>query len=206
MSIDHYIAFLLASAVILVIPGPTILLVVGQAMAHGRRSVVPLTIGVLLGDFTAMTLSLIGLGAVLSTSAALFSIFKLLGSAYLIYLGVKMWRTAPSTKAQAATASGKRMPHIRDAWLVTTLNPKSIAFFVAFLPHFVDTSKPPLLQFIILGATFLVMATINAALYAIFAAKVKGISTPRSQRFFARCGGTALLGAGVMTATLKRAT
>ena len=72
MSLELWIPFVLASTVILIIPGPTIILVVSQAVTHGRRSVIPLVAGVLLGDFTAMTLSLLGLGAILSTSAALF--------------------------------------------------------------------------------------------------------------------------------------
>ncbi|PLX43341.1 MAG: lysine transporter LysE [Deltaproteobacteria bacterium] len=203
MGIEHYISFIVASAVILVIPGPTIILVVGQAMANGRRSVLPLTAGVLLGDFTAMTLSMVGLGAILSASAALFSLFKFVGSAYLIYLGVKMWRQRP-LKALATAKGGARIPHLRDAWLVTALNPKSIAFFVAFLPQFINPERAALPQLLILGATFLVMATFNAALYAIFASKLKAISTPASQKFFNRCGGTALVGAGVLAATIKR--
>ena len=76
MEMHMYIAFVVAAMVILVIPGPTIILVISQAVAHGRRSVVPLAAGVVCGDFTAMTLSLCGLGAILSASAAVFNILK----------------------------------------------------------------------------------------------------------------------------------
>jgi threonine/homoserine/homoserine lactone efflux protein len=76
MNMELLIPFVLAATLILIIPGPTILLVISQAVAHGRRSVVPLVVGVILGDFTAMTLSLLGLGALMATSAALFTIFK----------------------------------------------------------------------------------------------------------------------------------
>ena len=76
MSLEIYITYVFATILILVIPGPTIILVVSQAVTHGRKSVVPLAAGVVLGDFTAMTLSLLGLGAIMSTSATLFILFK----------------------------------------------------------------------------------------------------------------------------------
>jgi threonine/homoserine/homoserine lactone efflux protein len=99
MNLEVWIPFALASALIRIIPGPTIILVISQAVAHGRKSVVPLITGVLLGDFTVMTLSLLGLGAVLSASAAFFYIFKWVGVIYLIYLGIKLWRLDPKNNS-----------------------------------------------------------------------------------------------------------
>ena len=110
MNLEVWIPFALASALILIIPGPTIILVISQAVAHGRKSVVPLAAGVLLGDFTAMTLSLLGLGAVLSASAALFHIFKWVGVIYLFYLGIKLWKLDPknnSIKHNAKNSSAR---------------------------------------------------------------------------------------------------
>ena len=95
MNIESYIPFVLAATLILIIPGPTIILVISQAVAHGRKSVVPLVLGVLLGDFTAMTFSLLGLGAILAASAVLFSIFKWAGALYLLYLVVQLWKSNP---------------------------------------------------------------------------------------------------------------
>jgi len=92
MNVELFIPFVLAATLILIIPGPTILLVISQAVTHGRESVVPLVIGVFLGDFLAMTLSLLGLGALMAASAALFTIFKWIGALYLIYLGIKLWK------------------------------------------------------------------------------------------------------------------
>jgi threonine/homoserine/homoserine lactone efflux protein len=106
MNIESFIPFILATTLILIIPGPTIILVISQAVAHGRKSVVPLVAGVLFGDFTAMTFSLLGLGAVLSTSAALFEVFKWIGALYLFYLGIKLWKSNP--KKQSAPGSTKR--------------------------------------------------------------------------------------------------
>ena len=206
MSLEVWIPFALASALILIIPGPTIILVISQAVAHGRRSVLPLTAGVLLGDFTAMTLSLLGLGAVLSASAALFHIFKWIGAIYLIYLGVKLWRLEPqnsSIRTNPTHSSARSL--LKSAFVVTALNPKSIAFFVAFLPQFIDPLKPAFFQLVLLGGTFLLLATINAALYAFFAGQLsEHLKKGHIRKFFNRCGGSALIGAGIFTAAMKR--
>src|SRR3954468_769604 len=92
MSIEHWLAFVAASAVLLVIPGPTILTVISYSMAHGRRANVPLVAAVALGDSTALVLSLLGLGALLSASAFWFTIIKWAGGLYLLYLGIRMLR------------------------------------------------------------------------------------------------------------------
>jgi threonine/homoserine/homoserine lactone efflux protein len=119
----------------LIIPGPTIILVISQSIAHGRKAVLPLSAGVVAGDFTAMTLSLLGLGAVLASSAALFSIF-------------------------------------------------------------VRTQSHTLEQFVILGATFLVLAGVNAMLYGFFAGRLRDAMLKTGiRRLFNRCGGSALVGA-----------
>lgn len=206
MSLEVWIPFALASALILIIPGPTIILVISQAVAHGRRAVVPLTAGVLLGDFTAMTLSLLGLGAVLSASAALFNTFKWIGAIYLIYLGVKLWRVDPTNSSiRTNTAHLSARSLLKSAFIVTALNPKSIAFFVAFLPQFIDPRKPAFFQLALLGATFLLLATINAALYAFFAGQLsEHLKKGHVRNFFNRCGGSALIGAGIFTAAMKR--
>ena len=206
MSMELYIAFVLAATLILIIPGPTILLVISQAVAHGRKSVVPLATGVLFGDFTAMALSLLGLGAVMSTSAALFTIFKWIGALYLIYLGIKLWRSdAKNGSTQYASKNKSARALLRSSFIVTALNPKSIAFFIAFLPQFVDPLKPAFSQLTLLGATFLLLATINAALYAIFAGQLgEQMKKEKVRRWFNRAGGGALMGAGIFTAAMQR--
>ncbi len=99
MSMEILIAYILATMLILIIPGPTIILVISQAVAHGRKSVAPLVAGVILGDFTAMTLSLLGLGAIMAASAVLFTLFKWIGAIYLLYLGIKLWKTNPESSS-----------------------------------------------------------------------------------------------------------
>lgn len=208
MSIENLIPFILATTLILIIPGPTIILVVSQAVSHGRASVVPLVAGVLMGDFTAMTMSLLGVGALLSASAILFTVFKWIGVLYLIYLGMKMWRLRENLPLpQCNSRNSSAWVHCRRSFIVTALNPKSIAFFVAFLPQFIKPHIPVLPQLILLGAIFLIIATVNASLYAVFAGRLSTlIRKERVRKWFNRCGGGALIGAGILTAGVQRST
>jgi len=206
MGIDIWTAFVCAATILLMIPGPTILLVMSQAIAHGRTSAVPLVAGVVLGDLTAMTLSLLGLGAILSASAVLFTVLKWIGAGYLLYLGVHMWRSKPEDERSSLASTDRSGGALfKGAFIVTALNPKGIAFFVAFLPQFVNPEGSAPLQFIILGTTFLLLAAINASLYAIFAGSVRDtMRNPAVRRWFDRCGGTVLVGAGALTAAMQR--
>lgn len=206
MSIEHWLAFAAACAIILVIPGPTILLVISYALGHGRKSASATVAGVALGDFTAMTASMLGLGALLATSAELFTALKWVGAAYLIYLGIKLWRAPVGQMAVevANDVSGTRM--FLHAYVVTALNPKSIVFFVAFLPQFLVASEPLLPQMIICEATFLVLATLNAASYALMASAARQTIRKESvQRLVNRVGGSLLIGAGLATVAWRRA-
>ena len=141
MEFDIWLAFVAASAVLLVIPGPTVLLVVSYAMGQGWRTAVPISAGVALGDFTAMTLSMLGVGALLATSAALFTALKWIGASYLIWLGIKLWKFAGELNAAPRTEKVSPARMLGHAWLVTALNPKSITFFVAFLPQFLNPAS-----------------------------------------------------------------
>lgn len=206
MSIEQAFAFAAASAIMLAIPGPTVLLVVSYALAGGRRTAAPVVAGVGLGDFVAMTASLLGLGALLAASALLFTVLKWVGAAYLVYLGVKLWR-APvgSIEIQAArqTASGRRM--FAHAFAVTALNPKSIVFFVAFLPQFLVPSAPLVPQLIGFEMIFLVLAVTNAAAYAWLATAARGaIRRPSVQKLVNRVGGSLLIAAGLVTVAWRR--
>ena len=206
MSLEIWMAFILAATVLLMIPGPTIILVISQAMTHGRSSVVPLVTGVLLGDFSAMACSLLGLGAVMSASAMLFTLLKWIGALYLIFLGIKLWRSHPAQPSEDLPVKASSARSLfRSAFIVTALNPKSIAFFVAFLPQFISPHQAAIPQLFILGSTFLFLATVNAALYALFAGQLRGILKKETvRRWLDRCGGCALIGAGLLTATMQR--
>jgi len=203
MAPETWLAFLFASAAMLAIPGPTILQVIGQSLGAGRGRALPLVAGVALGDLTAMTLSLAGLGTLLAASSLAFTLLKWAGAAYLIWLGVGLWR-APVAAAVAPLLSARRA--FRDVYVVTALNPKSIAFFVAFVPQFLDGSRAFLPQAAILVASFVTLGAANALLYALLAGRMSGLVTrPRVRRGFNRLGGSLLVGAGLATAAMRRA-
>jgi threonine/homoserine/homoserine lactone efflux protein len=210
MTIEHWLAFAAASAIMLAIPGPTILLVISYALGHGRKVATATVAGVALGDFTAMTASMLGLGALLATSAAIFTGLKWIGAAYLIYLGIKLWRTPVATKTVDADISdaGKERPFriFLHTYVVTALNPKSIIFFVAFLPQFLDASKPLAFQMFIMEVTFITLATCNAAAYGLMASMArKTIRKPSVQQVVNRTGGSLMIGAGLLAISWKKA-
>jgi threonine/homoserine/homoserine lactone efflux protein len=206
MSIELWLAFVAASAVLLVIPGPTILTVISYSMAHGRRAQLPLVAAVALGDSTALVVSLLGLGALLATSALWFTVVKWVGGLYLLYLGVRLLRAGiASTELALPPVPGSHWRLFANTYLVTALNPKGIVFFVAFLPQFIDPVADAARQLWILGATFVVMATINATLYAAFAGAARRLlSSASAQRRFNLSGGTLLSVAGVWALLARR--
>lgn len=188
----------------LAIPGPTIVMVVGRAIAGGRTGALPLVAGVAAGDLVAMSLSLAGLGALLATSATLFTLLKWAGAAYLIWLGVRLWRAQPTPQDAAGGPVGG-WSAARDLFVVTALNPKSIAFFVAFVPQFVDGTQPYPPQAVLMIGTFVLLGALNAALYAVLAHRLAArIARPSVRRWFNRAGGSLLIGAGVATAAMRR--
>jgi threonine/homoserine/homoserine lactone efflux protein len=206
MTFETWAAFTAASAVLLIIPGPTVLLVVSYALGQGWRTVLPMTVGVALGDFTAMTLSMLGLGALLATSATLFTILKWVGAAYLVYLGIRLWRAGGTLDAAPRTDAVSAAKMLGHAWLVTALNPKSITFFVAFLPAFLDPKADFLTQMVVFETTFLVLAFANAFGYALVAARARGfVANPHAIGVVNKVGGGLLIGAGAATVTLAGA-
>ncbi len=206
MHLELWLAFVAASAVLLILPGPTILTVISYSISHGRRANLPLVSGVALGDSTALLVSLVGLGALLATSAFWFTAVKWVGGLYLLYLGIKLLRAQPSV----SSVSNPEAPHslwklFANTYLVTALNPKGIVFFVAFLPQFLDASAPITFQLWVLGSTFVVLAALNAGLYAMFASTARGLlASSRAQRRFNRVGGSLLSAAGVWALLAKR--
>ena len=210
MPLEIWITFVIASTALLVIPGPTIMMVLSYALTQGRRVAVASALGVAAGDLIAMTLSVIGLGALFLTSALAFTVLKWMGAVYLIYLGVRMLLSARAPGPTALTDKPAGAPArkvFRDLTTVTALNPKSNTFFVAFVPQFIDPSAAFAPQAAILIATFVTIAAVNALVFALAANAVRArITTPNVQMWLTRAGGATLVGMGLMTATLRRAT
>ncbi len=204
MSFEIWLAFAVASAILLTIPGPTVMMVLSFAMRRGRSSAWATVPGVALGDALAMSASLLGAGAVLAASATLFTLLKLLGAAYLIFLAVRMWR-APDTLAEEP-ATDRRHGMFFNAFAVTALNPKTIPFFVAFVPQFVDPAQPYLPQVAILITTFVALGAINAVLWALLAGTIRArFRAPGRMRLANRFGALCLAGGGVYMTTFRHA-
>jgi threonine/homoserine/homoserine lactone efflux protein len=210
MPLELWLAYVATSAIILVIPGPTILLVLSYSISQGRSATMPLVAGVALGDAVAITLSLIGLGTLLATSALWFTVIKWLGGLYLIYLGIKLLRGANQPLAmQSAEAPDAPLSTPRklfgNAFIVTALNPKSIVFFIALLPQFISDAHPVTPQLWFLGVTFVVLATLGATSYALFASSLrKFLATPRAQKAYGLFGGGLLCAAGIWALGARR--
>lgn len=205
MLLDHWLAFVAASMVLLAIPGPTVLLVISYAIGHGRRPAAAIVAGVALGDLTAMTASMLGLGAVMATSAALFTVLRWIGGAYLVWLGIALWRAPVGDARDVPTPMARPGRMMLHAYAVTALNPKSIVFFVAFVPQFLSGSQPFLPQMAIFVASFVVLAALNATFFALLAAAARQrLRSPRVRRAMNRTGGGLLIGAGVLAAGLRR--
>ena len=152
---------------------------------------------------------MLGLGVFLLTSATLFTVLKWIGAAYLIYMGIRLWRT-PVGSGIAAESSGTEETKPRriflHAYVVTALNPKGIIFFIAFMPQFLNTAQPILPQMLLFEVTFLVLAITNASLYALMAAAARQtIRRPAVQQTVNRVGGSLLIGAGLLAVGWRHA-
>ncbi len=209
MDFQVWLAFAAASTVLLLIPGPTILLVLSYAISQGRPVALATVAGVALGDFVAMSASLAGLGAIVLTSSTLFTVLKLVGAAYLIYLGVKLLSNNSEQGlgefGKVPATTGPRV--FGHAAAVTAMNPKSIVFFIAFVPQFINTETALLPQFAILISTFVGLAAINSLAYALLADRLRQkIARPAVLTTLSRLGGGALIAMGIVTAVYRRST
>lgn len=204
MSWETWLTFVAASVVILIIPGPTVLLIISHALSHGRRAAAATVAGVALGDLAAMTASLAGLGVLLTTSAELFTALRWVGAAYLVYLGVKLWRAPAAEAGLPAAADGAVFRLFAHAFAVTALNPKSIVFFVAFTPQFISPDAPYWTQAATMIATYVVLSVINAGLFGLLGERARSVVGRASVlRVVNRAGGGLMVGAGVATAAWR---
>jgi len=208
MPFDTWLAYTAFCFTILIIPGPTVMLIVGYAISDGRSAALGAVRGVLLGDAVAIALSAVGLGALLAASAEAFTLLKWVGAAYLVYLGIKLWR-APVKPMDAVTPPADTRKQARGrairGFIVTVLNPKGLAFFVAVLPQFMQPGAPAATQVLVLTATFVGVAAITNSGYAILAGGIRErLRDVRLLRWINRIGGGFLIGAGLMTAAMRR--
>ena len=202
MPLENWLAYTFVTATFLLIPGPTILLVISYSLIRGRQAVFALILGVGLGDIVAMILSFIGVGLLLQTFSIAFQFLKWIGAAYLIWLGIRMLSSSSESLKISEKIDNKEWHAIMaNAFVITALNPKSIVFFLAFLPQFINSEKPFITQSLILGSTFLVLAILSVLLYSLLASYTgQQMRLSLIHRCTNRIGGCLLIGAGGMIA------
>ncbi len=207
MSIELWAAFVATSAVLLAMPGPTVLTIMTYSISHGRRAKTPLLTAVALGDSTSLALSVVGVGALLAASTFWFTVVKYAGGLYLLYLGFKHLRPrAAPDHPTAAPLLDTRWRLTLNTYLVTVLNPQAIIFFVAFLPQFIDPARDATRQLWMMALTFITLDICNTSLYALFAnAARRHLTTPRAQRIIQLTGGSLLSLAGIAALLAQRA-
>jgi homoserine/homoserine lactone efflux protein len=198
-------AFAVAALLVILIPGPTVLLVTGYALSRGLGMALLCMVGVILGDAIAMLLTFVGLGALLAASAEGFLILKWLGAAYLIYLGVELWRAPWANDGTGGQKEGSPLGIMIRGFTANVLHPKGLAFYSAFLPQFISPASPALPQMFVLGLTFMAIAFSVLLGYAFAAARFSAFLTqPRIRRLSHRTGAACLVGAGIYTLSLNR--
>lgn len=205
MTLHAWIAFALASALLAIVPGPGVMSIVGYALNAGRRVALASVAGLTVGNSVAMTLSLLGVGALLATSASLFSAVRWGGALYLIGLGIATLRRGRSLPgaSDAGAAVDARTAFLGNV-LVGTLHPKTIVFFVAFVPQFISPDGGYASQAALLVATFCGVVGCSDALYALAASRAAGLlRDPRAAAWSRRAGGGVLIASGVATAAAR---
>ena len=190
MHLDTWLIYLLASIGLSLSPGPNGLLALTHGVLHGARQTLYTIAGGALGFTVLIALSMFGIGALLATSVVWLTVLKWLGGAYLVWLGVQVWRSPPlglELPVGAAPRSGASM--FRQGALSALTNPKALLFFAAFLPQFIDPARSLALQFAIMAGTFALVEIGTELLIAAFAQRISPWLKRVGRRFNQVCGG-----------------
>jgi threonine/homoserine/homoserine lactone efflux protein len=209
LPIGHLVAFALFAFILIVVPGPNVMFVISRSLILGRAAGVGTAVGGQLGVYAQVVAVAFGVGAVVERSATVFGVIRLAGAAYLVYLGVQAIRHRRSL----AAALGAPVEHrtirriLRDGFLVGVTNPKSIVFFAAVLPQFVNrTAGGVPFQMLLLGVVFLLIAVVCDSSYALMAGTARAwfAKSPRRLAFIGGAGGLAMIGIGASVAVTGR--
>ena len=197
--IENLVAFILTSLVIIVIPGPSVLFVIGRAIALGRRAGVLSVVGNALGTVPAVIAVAFGVGAIVASSVVAFTVIKIAGALYLVYLGIQAirHRHAHIPGIQQRPTRARRL--LAEGFIVGLTNPKTIAFFVAVLPQFVDpTAGPVWMQLLLLGLVFEALALASDSIWALAAGTARAwfARSPRRISTLSATGGVMMIGLG----------
>jgi len=208
VSADRLLAFAAVSFLLIVVPGPSVLFVVGRALAHGRHVALITVAGNTLGAYVLVAAVALGVGAVVERSVLVFTVLKLAGAAYLVHLGVKAWRRRGSLRAAvtgvgAGVAHGGRLRTFGEGFAVGVTNPKTLVFFAAVLPQFVDRGHGhAAAQMLLLGLVFNLIALASDSVWGMAAATARDwfARSPRRLSLVGGIGGLGMIGLGVTIA------
>ena len=209
ISSGHLIGFTLASLVLIVVPGPGVLFVVGRALSHGRRTAFATAAGHAAGNYVVAACVAVGLGTVLERSAQVFLAVKLIGALYLVILGVQAIRHRRSlvTAMSAAAGATDGWRALRDGLIVGVTNPKSYILFGAILPQFVNrTAGSVPAQMLLLALISVAIGLVSDITWGLAASGVRAwfAGSPRRYELVGGAGGLAMIGVGVTIAVTGR--
>ena len=199
MSLSVYFTFLLACIVVVIVPGPTVTLIVANSLRHGRRAGMLNVAGTQLGLVLTVGIVLLGLASLIAAMGAWFIWLRLVGAAYLIWLGCKLLMASGEIAAGAAPRT-PRAGFFVQGLAVALSNPKTLLFFGAFFPQFMDPNRDFTLQVLIMGATAMAVAAISDSAYALLASRAAAALSRRRVRLMTRASGGMLIGGGVWLA------
>jgi len=203
ISLSTWIAVALASVAIVIVPGPTVTVIIANSLRHGARAGLLNVAGTQLGIALMILVLAFGLSAVVAFLGSAFFWLKLAGAAYLVWLGIRLWRSDGTLGARG----GGRRPGGSFFWqgfIVIWSNPKALFFFGAFLPQFIDPAGNAVLQTILLGGTFIVIATVLDGSYALLAGGTGALLSRRNVRLVEMFSGTCLIGGGIWLVLTRR--
>ncbi|WP_326662665.1 LysE family translocator [Streptomyces sp. NBC_00385] len=210
VSTDRLLAFAAMSFLLIVIPGPSVLFVIGRALAQGRRAALTTVVGNTTGAFLLVFAVALGVGSIVERSVLVFTVLKLAGAAYLVYLGVKAWRQRGSLRAAFTGEEKAAQGGLRTFWdglAVGVANPKTMVFFAAVLPQFVDRAQGHIaVQMLVLGLVFNIIALASDSLWGLLAATGRDwfARSPRRLSLVGGIGGVTMIGLGVTVAVTGR--
>jgi threonine/homoserine/homoserine lactone efflux protein len=209
-AVNSLLAFAALSFALIIVPGPSVMFVVSRAVAHGRRAALLTVFGNALGIAAQVTLVAVGLGVVVERSVLAFTLVKLVGAGYLIWLGIQAIRQRSSRSAAALDAVPVLRPRrslVVDGFIVGVANPKSIVFFAAILPQYVaPEGASPGLQMMLLGAIFVAVALISDGMWGLAAGTARQwfVGSPGRLAKLGTAGGLTMVGLGVQLAISGR--
>lgn len=210
-TLTQLLAFAAASIVVIEIPGPSLLFAVGRALTVGSRDAIVSVAGTQVGNMIQVTAVAVGLGALVAASATAFTVVKLVGAAYVVYLGVQAIRHRSDARAllgqtrTSARASG--WSAVRAGVVVGATNPKAIVFHMAFLPQFIDPHAPAAPQILLLGLLFSCLAFASDSCWTLVAGRAKAWLARKPKRLdgIGVAGGVMMIGLGGFLATSRQA-